>query len=135
MAKISISPEEFGDFVVSFLLDKTMYPDEVIPENEQFNKFMKDMKGKGIKSPMIQYYLTMNPNIRLYYKRMKPTFEGDRNSNSVIYLMPQMNKKEKNEKDVIIKRTIKKMLQRESITEKEQNLLLEYIEEEGDNEI
>jgi len=128
MAKVSISPEAFGDFVVSFLLDKTIHPDEVIPGNEQFNKFIKDMKGKGIKSPMIQYYLTMDSNMRLYYKRVKPTFEGDRNSNSVIYLMPHMDKEK--EKEGIIKRTIKKLLKKESITNDERDLLLEYIEEE-----
>ena len=128
MAKVSISPEEFGDFVVSFLLDKTIHPDEVIPGNEHFNKFMKDMKGKGIKSPMIQYYLSMNPNMRLYYKRVKPTLEGDKSSNSVIYLMPHMDKEKK--KDGIIKRTIKKLLKRESITKDERNLLMEYVNEE-----
>ena len=127
MAKVSISPEEFGDFVVSFLLDKTIHPEEVIPGNEQFNKFIKDMKGKGIKSPMIQYYLTMDPNMRLYYKRVKPTFEGS-GTNSVIYLMPHMDKEKK--KEGIIKRTIKKLLKRESITKDERNLLMEYVNEE-----
>ena len=131
MSKINLSPSQFGDFTVAFLLDKIIHPDEIIPGNEEFSKFIKDMKGKGAKSLMIQYYLTMDPNIRLYYKRVKSTFEGNRNNNSVIYLMPRKEKeKKKKKKEGIIKRSIKKLLRKESITKDERDLLLEYIEEE-----
>ena len=37
MAKINVTPEEYADVSIAFLLDKLLYPEDVVSGNERFN--------------------------------------------------------------------------------------------------
>jgi len=131
MSKINVSPDEYADITVAFLLDKMLHPDEVIPYNEAFNKYAKKLAGKGMKSLSLNYYLKMNGNLRVYYKRIKKVFEGDQNQSAIIYIWPSKKEKEKMEKkDSILKKAIKKLLMKEDINEQERQLLMEEYKDE-----
>jgi hypothetical protein len=109
MSKINLQPKQFGDVVASFLLDKMLHPEEIVPYDEDFNKLVKDMERKGMKTILLQYYLKTDPNVRLYYKRIKPSFEIGNTMSSVINIMPFLerdsDKVDVDKKDGIIKRT------------------------------
>ena len=129
--KINISPEEFGDFVISFLFDKLLHFDEVIPDNNDFNKIMEVMENKGMKARFMRYYLDMDAVNRKKYKRIKKVFDGTTNEMSTINIVPEKSvEKKKKPKEGIIKKILKKLLKKEDLTNDEENLLLEMFEEE-----
>lgn len=132
MGKVNTSPAQYCDITVAFLLDKMLHMEEIAPSNEDFNKLMENLKGKGMKSILLKYYLSMDPQIRLYYKRIKPSLEVEGRGNSVINIMPFLGREEEDEKEGIIKRALRKLLRRESITQQEENLLTEELLNEGE---
>ena len=131
MAKVNVTADEFANIVVSFLLDKLMHPDEMIPGNELFDEYANKMKLKGMKPVSLQYYLKMDTLFRVYYKRIKGVFYGEKNQAMIIYIYPNKKEKEKAEKkDGLVKRVIKKLLKKESIDKKDYNLLVEHFKDE-----
>jgi len=131
MAKINLTPSEYGDITVAFLLDKMLHPEEVIPYNENFNEYAEKLAGKGMKPLSLNFYLQMDGNLRVYYKRIKKVFEGDQNQSAIIYIWPTKREKEEIEKkDNILKRAIKKLLMKEDINEEERQLLMEEYKDE-----
>jgi len=135
MSKVNVTPDQFGNLVVSFLLDKMLHPEEVIPGNKDFNVFAEKMAGKGMKPLSLNYYLRMNAVERVYYKRIKKVFEYDQNQSAVIFIWPSKGDIEKAEKkDNLLKRAIKKLLFKEDINKEERQLLMEEITDEHTRE-
>ena len=137
MAKIIVTHNKFADIVIAFLLDKMLHPDDVIPDSELFNEFAEKIKGKGLKSLLMQYYFNMDAIDRVKYKKIKDIFDGTSTDMSVINIIyEKVDKKEKEkEKDGIIKKVIKKLLKREDIssediTDEELELLVEGLSRE-----
>lgn len=114
MATINVTPKQFADLTVSFLLDKILHPDEVVADNEQFNEFAKAIKGKGMKSALTQYYIQMDSQSRLDYKRIKDIFDGSSNDIQNIKVLPEKKtkKKSKKEKEGFIKKVGKAVLKK-----------------------
>jgi len=135
MSKVNVTPDQFGDIVVAFLLDKLLHEEEVIPNNKDFNVYAEKMAGKGMKPLSLNYYLRMNANLRVYYKRIKKVFEYDQNQSAVIFIWPSKGDIEKAEKkDNLLKRAIKKLLFKEDINKEERQLLMEEITDEHTRE-
>ena len=65
MATLNLTPGEYADITAMFLLDKLLHPNEVIPENERFNKLASDLKSKGVRAPLTNYYLRTDSEMRL----------------------------------------------------------------------
>jgi len=108
-----------------------LHPDEVIPLNKDFNKYADKLTGKGMKPVSLNYYLNLNANLRVYYKRIKKVFEYDQNQSAVIQIWPSKKDKEKStKKDNILKRAINKLLMKDNITEEERQLLTEEFKDE-----
>lgn len=136
MATINLTPKQFGDFTVSFLLDKILHPDEVVPGDEDFDKFIDSIKSKGAKSALTQYYVQMDSQSRLNYKRVKDVFDGSDNSIQQIKVMPEKKipKKGKKEKEGFLKKVGKAVLKKLigqgplSLSSEEWKLLNETIE-------
>jgi hypothetical protein len=72
MAKVKITPGEWGDFVLVFLLDAIVH-DKILDENPEFREMMDEFKTKGLKSDLLRYYLNLPVDIRRKYKMLKPT--------------------------------------------------------------
>jgi len=131
MAKINITANEFPDIVVSFLFDKILHTDEIIPGNKSFNELMEVMELKGMKPILMKYYLNMDANQRVKYKRIKDIFDMTTNSISVINISPSEKEIEvKKKKGTIITKIIKKLLGAGKVSKSEMDLLNEYIKEE-----
>jgi hypothetical protein len=128
--KINVTPEEFQDVVVAFLLDKLLHPNEIVPNNEGFNKLAKIMSGKGLKSRFMMYYLDMDTRNRVQYKRIKDIFDGTTSGSAVINISPSKKKEKDKDTKGIMMKIIKKLLKKESITVDEENILLESFKKE-----
>ena len=131
MAKIRITANEFPDIIVSFLFDKMLYPEEVLTGNENFNGLSETMELKGMKPILMRYYLDMDANQRMNYKKIKSVFDISMNSNSIISISPSKKEVEvKKKKSKLITKIIKKLLMASKINDKEALMLKEYIKEE-----
>ena len=91
MPKINVTPKEFADFSLIFLLNKILKPDEVVDGYEEFDEFGDTLTKKGMRSILLKYYLGLESNMRVKYKRIKDVFEGDDGS----YIININNKEEK----------------------------------------
>lgn len=129
MSKINITSNEFSDIVVSFLFDKMLHPDEVSPDNDNFNKLIENMRGKGLKSLFMNYYLKMDSNMRVKYKRIKDTFD-DTNKSSIINIKPEKAKGDiqEPEKRGLLKRVIGKILSHSELEDDEREYITEHME-------
>jgi len=114
MSTINLTPKQFGDLTVSFLLDKILHPEEVVPDDEDFNKFIDSIKGKGAKTALTQHYVNMDSASRLNYKRIKDIFDGSSNDTQTIKVMPakKIPKKDKKEKEGFLKKVGKEVLKK-----------------------
>ena len=112
MAKINVTPEEFGDVVISFLLDKILHPDDVIYNNKEFDKLVLRMGDKGMKTIFMKYYYGMDSNLRVKYKRIKDIFEGTKDSMYTINITSKKGKekKEPKKKESLSGKILKKLI-------------------------
>lgn len=110
MAKANITPEEYGDFVAIFLLDAITH-DDVLADNVEFREFIDNLKGKGAKSVLIQYYLSLPSQLRTTYKRIRPVMLREKGEDQTDILIrrrkSRVRKKEKEEKPGLIRRAVK----------------------------
>ena len=89
MPTLKVSSGEFADFVVCFLLDKLTKPGQVIPVevNEQFDDLSIVLSNKGLRSVLLQYYIQMNPQMRIKYKMIRKVFtDSPLENTSIIYI-------------------------------------------------
>lgn len=110
MATIVITGDEFGDFTISFLLD-AMINDEILPDNEAFQRVVKNMERKGMKAVLLQEFLRFKSQQRIQYKRIKPSFEEGNKGSNIINITNTGFVKE----DIEIKETLQKEQVRETI--------------------
>jgi hypothetical protein len=96
MAKVNLTPEEYGDFVAIFLLDAIVH-DDILAHNKEFRELMDNLKGKGAKPVLIQYFLSLPSELRTKYKRMKPTMLRDKGEDQSDIIIRRSKAKEKKE--------------------------------------
>jgi hypothetical protein len=96
MAKVNLTPEEYGDFVAIFLLD-AMTNEDVLADNEEFRELMDNLKGKGARPILIQYFLSLPSIQRTDYKRIKTTMLRDKGQDQSDIIIRRDRAKEKKE--------------------------------------
>lgn len=84
MAGVRLTPDEFADFVVAFLLDNIMHPDEILPGNVEFDYITDKMKNSGLRSPLLSYYIDTSSITRGKYKMIRRSFTGEDDYNSIV---------------------------------------------------
>ena len=110
MAGIKITPEEYADITISFLLDAMMKPDEVLPESLEFHYIIKKMRKAGLKSQLMSYYLDTSSITRGKYKVVRKSFTGDATSNNIHITQSPATQLPKDTKQTIkniVKQTLK----------------------------
>ena len=114
MTTLNLSPSEYADLTVSFLLDKMLHPDEIVPDNENFNELAEKLKGLGVKPHLTKYYINMDSMARMNYKRIKDGFDGSSDNPQTIKVNPAKvdKKKSKKEKEGFLKKVGKAVLKK-----------------------
>lgn len=133
--RIEVSSAEFADIVISFLFQKIVKGNDLIPENERFTELMEVVDKKGLRSHFMRYYLTLDGITKIKFKRIiKPIQAGT--GKSVIEIQPpdekELEKETKRKKKGIVKKIFNKIIGNEAILRKELAFLYEeiYIEED-----
>ena len=106
MASVNITKEQFVDYIVAFLLDKTYKSDVILPDYDAFNELMKQLKARGIDNILLNYYINSNPEIRSKYKATRKVFKKG-NKDSLI-----MNIKGEVEREKKTKGTLKSLVKK-----------------------
>lgn len=73
--KINITPEEFTSIIIIYLLDKINNEEEIVPNNENFNKLLENLQR--VKSQITKFYLNTELDNRIYYKRLRSVLERE----------------------------------------------------------
>jgi len=83
MAKVNLKPEEWGDFIVIFLLDAIIH-DNILDDNENFRKLINNLEKKGAKPIFLKYYLDLPASLRVDYKRVRNSIIGKDTSSAIL---------------------------------------------------
>lgn len=72
--KIKVSPEEFFNVIMIYLLDKINNPEKVGPWNDEIDDIIDKMRST-IKGDLINHYLSLDSDQKIYYKRIRDVFK------------------------------------------------------------
>lgn len=76
MAKITVKGGDFANVVVCFLYDKLQHPEQILEAdvNEIFNALAEVLMRRGMKAPLFQCYMRMDPQLRVRYRMIRNVF-------------------------------------------------------------
>lgn len=85
--RLTLSATEFCNLIACFLYDQVSHPDESAPAqiDPEWSDFIEVLNRKGMRTPLLQYYLQSDPQIRLRYNLIKNTFR-DNNKSGISYI-------------------------------------------------
>jgi hypothetical protein len=135
MSQINLTPEEVPDFVVAFLMDN-FKNEELLRENPLWAKYIENLKAKGVEAHTVKYYLHMDSETRLRYKRFAKIFDGKIQSAKIVVQDNEAEAKKRKKKNSKLKRIIKtvfKIVKEERyrtsmpINEQKMNKIIEYV--------
>ena len=133
MSRINVTNKTYPNFVIAYLFDKLLHPDDVSVGNELFDKFVIQLRHKGFLPLIRDYYLSMDSQDRLKYKLIKDAFEAITTSNAVIQIVPEKFEKKpdtakqqnKKIKGGVIRRMLKKLVANKEIEKSDFDYLME----------
>lgn len=134
MAKVNVDIPGFADLIISLLLDKLQNLDKAYVGSETFNDLAKEMRGRGLKTSFLQYWLETDAETRVKYKRMKNALENDRKV--IIEIKPERAKEEPEEdEEGMLKKAgkiLNKIRMKESLDEDEKEFARQLVKESMD---
>lgn len=134
MAKVNVDIPGFADLIISLLLDKLQNLDKAYVGSETFNDLAKEMRGRGLKTSFLQYWLETDAEARVKYKRMKNALENDRKV--IIEIKPERAKEEPEEdEEGMLKKAgkiLNKIRMKESLDEDEKEFARQLVKESMD---
>lgn len=109
MASIKLTPDEFADVVVAFLLDSMMKSDDVLPESHEFHYIVKKMEMGGMKAHLLSYFLDTSSITRGKYKVLRKSFVDKGQQNNIL-ITADLAKDDKYDDKITIKNIVKQTL-------------------------
>ena len=108
MPKITVTSSQFTDIVACFLNEQMIRPDESVPIliHQDWNDLMTVMNRRGMKTILLQYYMSMDPLSRIRWKMIKDVF-NDTHKNPNVYI--EITKQHIPEEELSMMGKIKKM--------------------------
>lgn len=142
--KLNLSPDEFIDFIILFLLDIMTNKDMlVLKTSSKAQAISSKFKSLGIKSILMLLFFTVDANLRTRYKQVRDVFDKKSSNQHSIYISQDANylKKINNKKEVsavkkAISTTIKTLNAGKDINPRNLQLIQEKVikilEQQGD---
>lgn len=110
MSQINVSPDEFADIIICFLLDNFRSENTtLLPDNELWTEFVSLLERRGLEPQTLRYYMKLDANTRVSYKRIKGSFESGNNETSRINISAKHESPDRKSK-LEIKDTIKNVI-------------------------
>lgn len=125
MAKIILTPNEFANMVMIYLFNKFVKNKDYLSEYKMFHKAMEDMRSRGGATIAMRYYLDLDSEQRLKFKRIEKAVFGETNEIGTLTVIPDITKKK--EKG-FLSRIKDKILKKEDLDIEEIKLIIESME-------
>ena len=100
--KLNLSPDEFADFCILFLLDNMTNKDMIVKtSNENFKLVTNKLASQGFRSIFMNYFFSVDPALRQRYRVMREIFAKKTTTAQTLYITQDYNylKKLKTSKD------------------------------------
>ena len=105
--KLTLSSTQFSQLIMCMLYDFLLRPDEIVPilKNQDYNDLMTILKHRSLRTILQQYYMQLDPQMRIRYRMMQEVFRDNTKTQSVFIEIKKehLNKQEKSKG--IIRRT------------------------------
>jgi len=74
--KLTLDSTQFADLIACFLYSQVTNPEESVPFalSKDWNEFIEVLNRKGMRTPLLKYYLGVDPQIRIRWNMIKKTF-------------------------------------------------------------
>ena len=111
MAAVNLSKEEFADYIISFLLDKMITGDEILPDYDPLNKLIKQLKSRGVDKLLLSYYISSGPLVRNKYKANRKVFTVNNDDTLTLGVRGSVEKEKKTKGTLksLVKKALKLM--------------------------
>ncbi len=83
--KFTLTTTQFCQLTMCMLYDQLVRPDEIVPilSNQDYNDLMTLFKQRGMRTILQQYYMRLDPQMRIRYRMMMDTFRDNAKTSSV----------------------------------------------------
>ena len=83
--KLTFTTTQYCQFVMCMLYDHLLNPDDIVPIiiDKDYNDLMTIMKHRSIKSILLQYYMQLDPQMRVKYRMIKNVFRDNMSTGSI----------------------------------------------------
>lgn len=139
--RLNLTPDEFTDILMMFLLDCATDKDMNIRKtNPKFAAIVDKMSGLGVRSMLFMYFFNINANIRMKYRQIREVFAKKTSNQADFYVTQTKEYQEKMKEKQQIKKAIKTALKLinngKDLNERNLNMLqeqtLKIMEKNGD---
>jgi ABC-type dipeptide/oligopeptide/nickel transport system ATPase component len=105
--KINLTSTQFCQICMCLLYEQLLKPDEIIAilDDQDYNDLMTVFKHRGMKTILQQYYLRLDPQMRVRYRMIKEVFKNNKKTKSVMIGIIKEDIKERPEKKGLVRRT------------------------------
>lgn len=105
--KLNLTSTEFCQICMCLLYEQLLKPDEIIAilNDQDYNDLMTIFKHRGMKTILQQYYLRLDPQMRVRYRMIKEVFKNNKKTKSVMIGIIKEDVKIEPSKKGIIRRT------------------------------
>lgn len=82
--KLTLTATQFCQVVMCMLYDSLVHPDETAPIliNQDYNDLMTLFKNRGMRTILQQYYMRLDPQMRMRYRFIEDVFKDSAKSGS-----------------------------------------------------
>lgn len=84
--KITLTTTQFCQIMMCALYDQLIRPDEIVPilKDQDYNDIMTLFKARGMRSILQQYYMRLDPQMRVRYRMIDDIFRDTNQKENVI---------------------------------------------------
>lgn len=113
MGQITVTPPEFAELLVCFLLDNMKSKENMLGNFEEWQQFIHWCNNTGMSSKLVDLYSHMDSKRRTDYKFISEIFKKNTSGTHTILITGDKDTELviKKKKDSLIKRIIKKVIQ------------------------
>lgn len=82
--KLTLTSTQFCQIVMCMLYDQLVRPDEIVPilVNQDYNDLMTLFKQRGMRTILQQYYMRLDPQMRVRYRFIQDVFRDNAKANT-----------------------------------------------------
>lgn len=84
--RLTLTSTQFCQIVMCAVYDQLTRPDEIVPilNNQDYNDLMTLFKQRGMRTILQQYYMRLDPQMRIRYRMMDDVFRDNKQKETVM---------------------------------------------------